>query len=237
MAPRKRAIEFGGVLVIDDLHKLAAKYFEYYRGFAWPEQGEDSESRAKVRRDAGRYTLEEAAFFIAKYGKASAKSMMRRIEEAVADGTLRVFRPGLNSVHKSNIMRPWDDEAYWDDLNSWLEKNERHIGPIFPSPANAQGTREVEGKPAATSASTTTVNLCRRNTLDPLIDEAIKRAKCLELADVYNELKKMAIDGAYPFKGTFRGSAIWYTDQNNVDVAFSRKSLGKRLARRREGRL
>lgn len=133
---------------MDDLHKLAAGYFEKDRGVVLQVGEEEAERSAKARREAGRYTLEEAAFFVQTHGRARARSILNGLMDAVAFRTLTIYEPGLNGVYKTDVVRPWRDEAYWADLNDWLENNEPRIGPVFPNPADIKTDVAVELKAA-----------------------------------------------------------------------------------------
>lgn len=100
----------------------------------------------QTRRDAGRYTLEEAAKFVAENSNASADSILEKLKKAAAIGTLTVYEQGSDEVLK-NMPRVWrahgksikraigDEEAYWNDLNDWLEMNEPRLDrKEFPNP-------------------------------------------------------------------------------------------------------
>ncbi len=219
---------------MENLHKLASAYFENNRGVVLQESEEESERLAKARRKVGRYTLEEAAFFVQTNGRADARSILDGLMDAVAYRTLAIYEPGQNGRNKDDVVRPWRDEAYWSDLNDWLENSETRIGRIFPSPEGLQAvTGNFEADSVTTAASVTRVVRLRRNALDPAIDEAIDRAGCTKLADVYSALKALALDGRHPFTGEFDGNALCYTHDENVVKKLSKKALGKRLARRK----
>ncbi len=55
----------------------------------------------------------------------------------------------------------------------------------------------------------------------------------MELADVYLELKALAIDEEKPFNGALDGDALCYTDDNNQPAKLTKDALGKRLKKRR----
>lgn len=103
--------------------------------------------------------------------------------------------------------------------------------PRSQLPADAPAG-EVEAEPVATPAPAIKTNKLRRNNLDPAIDKAIKQAGNMELADVYLELKELAISGEKPFTGALDGDALCYTDDNNDPAQLSKEALGKRLGRR-----
>ena len=73
----------------------------------------------------------------------------------------------------------------------------------------------------------------RRNNLDPAIDKAIEKAGNMKLADVYLELKELALDGEKPFTGTFsEKGALDYTNDDGEITALTKDALGKRLNKR-----
>jgi hypothetical protein len=80
-----------------------------------------------------------------------------------------------------------------------------------------------------------TTNKLRRNYLDPVIERATRQAKSLELADVYDKLKQLALQEEHPFTGAFNGDALAYTSDRNDSVSYLTKdALRKRLARRQK---
>lgn len=93
---------------------------------------------------------------------------------------------------------------------------------------------KVEAVPVTTPPPIAQGNKLRRNNLDPAIDKAIKQAKSLNLADVYLELKELALAGEKPFTGALDGDALCYTDDNNntQPAKLAKEALGKRLNRR-----
>lgn len=100
----------------------------------------------QVRRDAGRYTLEEAAKFVAENSNASADSILEKLKKAAATDRLTVYERGRSEALK-NMPRMYvahgksarfalgDEEAYWSDLNDWREKYEPRLDcKEFPNP-------------------------------------------------------------------------------------------------------
>ena len=73
----------------------------------------------------------------------------------------------------------------------------------------------------------------RRNALDPAIDKAIELAGNKNLADVYLQLKELALNGEKPFTGVIVGNALCYTDDNDQPSKLTKEALGKRLNKRR----
>ena len=92
---------------------------------------QDAEKRAK-----GRYTLREAAETIAASGE-RAEPMIEKLLAAAESGALPTYGPGESALHQyteGKRARSYYEEAYWDDLNSWLSKNELRITFRFPPP-------------------------------------------------------------------------------------------------------
>ncbi len=73
----------------------------------------------------------------------------------------------------------------------------------------------------------------RRNALDPAIDEAIKQAGNMQLADVFLKLKELALSSFSPFTGAIEGKSLCYTNSNDQPAKLTRNALSKRLAVRR----
>ncbi len=111
------------------------------------------EQQAQDRRDAGRYTLEDAARFVAENSNASADSILEKLKKAAATDRLTVYEQGSNEVLK-NMPRMYvahgksfrfalgDEEAYWSALNDWLEKYEPRLDcKEFPNPADTYAAK------------------------------------------------------------------------------------------------
>lgn len=117
----------------------------------------------------------------------------------------------------------------------WLEwAIKRNLYPIDEKePFNLSKGEAVEAKPASTPEPVTKTNKLRRNNLDPAIDKAIKLAGNMELADVYLELKELALAGEKPFTGALDGNALCYTNDDNDEAKLNKEALRKRLKNRR----
>jgi len=118
---------------LDNLHKLTEAHFAR-SGNASSDVKEEIEQSAKERREAGRYTLEEAAFYVGYNTTARTESILEGLEEAVKNRLLSVYAPGRIGTYKSDVVRPWYEESFWNDLNDWLGKNEPRIRCRFPNP-------------------------------------------------------------------------------------------------------
>lgn len=97
-------------------------------------------------------------------------------------------------------------------------------------------TPDVKVPPVAQSKadSKPVTHKINRNSLDPAIDEAIKLAGNMELADVYLQLKEIALKATPPFTGVIHGKSLCYTNDNNSISEFRKDALGKRLRLRRD---
>jgi hypothetical protein len=104
----------------------------------------DAQNRNPAK--TGRYTLEEAAIEILK-GSGEINGMelkvvreerintvVKRLKEAVANGSLTVYDPGSNIPRQPKIVREFFEVAHWDDLNQWLETSLPRINWEFPKP-------------------------------------------------------------------------------------------------------
>lgn len=76
------------------------------------------------------------------------------------------------------------------------------------------------------------VNKLRRNSLDPAIDKAVELAGNKRLADVYLQLRELAIEEEKPFTGIIDGDALCYTNDNGEAAKLTKDALGKRLKNR-----
>ena len=125
---------------------------------------------------------------------------------------------------------PWKDHYWVLDEPQTITREQLYSQAAMSAVAPAG---KVEAGTAKTPAPVTQGNKLRRNNLDPAIDKAIKQAGNMELADVYLELKALAIDEEKPFIGAIVGDALCYTDDNNQPAKLTKDALGKRLKIRR----
>jgi len=132
----------------------------------------------------------------------------------------------LIAIPPGGLVLPVDDLRFRrDDITVLAGK--------FPAPADAPAAKGEDGA-VTTRAPATTTNKLRRNNLDPAIDKAINQAEKMELADVYLELKALALAEEKPFTGELDGDALCYTDDNNKPAKLTKDALGKRLKNRRQ---
>ena len=113
----------------------------------WARQ--DSEKLA-----AGRYTLREAAKEIARNTGERLKPLLTKLTQAAGNGNLPVYFPGGEQRYEygtktgqASQVRDCYEEAYWNDLNTWLDAKEPRIRCSFPAPAQTPDTDTKE--PAA----------------------------------------------------------------------------------------
>jgi len=91
--------------------------------------------------ESGRYTLRQAADYIESAGGEDYKSILNRLKDAALSDELAMYLPGRNQKHDYGprprrllSVRDFYEEAYWNDLNSWLGKYEPRITCTFPAP-------------------------------------------------------------------------------------------------------
>lgn len=99
----------------------------------------------EAKRNGGRYQLAVAAMFIADCSTAGVDSMRDKLFKSAGAGGLKVYAPGKHEEYQFNPAPNWKSglplkdnevflEAYWNDLNDWLEKNEPRLDCQFPDP-------------------------------------------------------------------------------------------------------
>lgn len=100
-----------------------------------------------VRVDAPeRYTLEEAADAIGRATDERAALMRSKLMRAAGAGTLPTYEPGTNARYEHDTypngqprVREWYEQAYWNDLNAWLDAYEPHVQWRYPQPCHLTG--------------------------------------------------------------------------------------------------
>ena len=93
-------------------------------------------------------------------------------------------------------------------------------------------TEQLE--PQVTKSKNTKTKKLRRDCLDPAIDQAISAAGNDEYADVYLQLKEMALNEFRPFIGATNNGSLCYTNDNDDHAELSKAALRQRLKRRRK---
>jgi len=101
-----------------------------------------------------------------------------------------------------------------------------------------ESARPADDVPAATGDArpAATANKQRSNILDQPIGVAIEKAGNHETADVWLQLKELALTSTPPFSGEVSDRALDYTNAGNSKASFTKKSLGQRLRRIKEDR-
>lgn len=118
---------------------------------------EEYQQALEARRSMGRYSLEEAAQFVANNSNANARSIFTKLKKSAETGELKIHLPGSNEGYKpkprNNLsmkatLRGFE-EAYWSDLNAWLGIEEKRLDCRFPEPNALAPAAKVEAVPVA----------------------------------------------------------------------------------------
>lgn len=125
------------MVTVEDLEQYAARFKVGVRIAEQPPLETAYEQQAAAKRAAGRYTLEEAARELEKETGERASEMLKKLIEAVESRTLPVYEPGRRARYFPKTIRPFYEETHWDDLNTWLDQNEKRVEWRFPRPATA----------------------------------------------------------------------------------------------------
>ena len=100
----------------------------------------DYSEQEQSKKEQGRYTLEEAAAAIADGSGERRDLLLNSLKQDVANGSLAVYEPGNRQSYQSSVVREFYEEAYWDDLNQWLEVHQKRIDWRFPAPSLSEAT-------------------------------------------------------------------------------------------------
>lgn len=140
-------------------------------GFDYEEQrAQLFEQQLSASIKAGRYTLEQAADYIARDPNVDREDVLKLLTESVTSGTLITYAPGLNNPYRGRVVRDFYEEVFWDDLNAWLADHCRRLGCSFPEP----GISETAAKPRTETA---TGGADRARTNQPAVDRQPKAAE------------------------------------------------------------
>lgn len=103
------------------------------------------ERMTEEKRNAGRYTLKEAALVIAEKTDERKEIIIKKLEAAAEKYELHTYEPGKNAKIRYGSgpgefsgVRAFHDEVFWDDLNKWLAENEPRISCRFPAPSKVE---------------------------------------------------------------------------------------------------
>ena len=128
-------------------------------------------STERQKPDEGRYTLRQAARAIARHTTEKVETLVAKLMKVAEDGTLPVYAPGENAQYRygegegtilrrttpdglkrleihciANYVMDNYEKAYWDDLNTWLDANEKRIAFRFSAPAESKPENEAEAQ-------------------------------------------------------------------------------------------
>lgn len=165
--------------------------------------------------------------------------------------TLRqLFGPRAETT---DFLKEFEDIPKFGDFDKLLASMDRHFPDLvrgyadcFPKDERSAVLAYIEEKEREAETASTkieTVNgidkqnsnctfTLRRNSLDPAIDKAINLAGNTNLADVYLQLKELALQEEKPFNGLTEGNALCYTNDNGEPARLTKNALGKRLKSR-----
>ncbi|KWE64855.1 hypothetical protein WL77_20855 [Burkholderia ubonensis] len=104
--------------------------------------------QADERRALGRYTLNEAAQAIAATGERF-EALLEKLCGTAQRGALPMHAPGERARYEytnGKLVRPFYEEAYWNDLNTWLDKYEPRITFRFATPVAAMNLNTTSGE-------------------------------------------------------------------------------------------
>lgn len=102
----------------------------------------------KEKKQAGRYTLEEAAKEISENAGERFEDIQRKLVNAARLGQLPVYEPGKNAKYDygkdaASQVHHYYEEAFWKDLNHWITINEPRISYRFPNPKNLNADEQI----------------------------------------------------------------------------------------------
>src|SRR5260370_36529929 len=201
---------------------------------ATKEIAEQVARQADERRAVGRYTLTEAAKAIAATGERF-EALEEKLCGAAERGDLPMYGPGERARYEytnGKRVRPFYEEAYWGDLNAWLEQNEPRITFRFAAPAGAVQMANAPPVDAAGAANITTHRI--RTRTDPL-QAIIEKAKDVATdPDDYHSVWAVIVDWAQgsnrtpPLLGYAEAEGLKWENHGNVKF-FTKDALRKRM--------
>jgi len=107
------------------------------------------------KKHSGRYTLEEAAEKLAAEAGERPEVILQKLKAAALNGSLPVHEPGRNARYEygpgqASQVHEFYEEAYWSDLNEWLNKHEPQIQFRFPISTAEEMLTATSPPPVAT---------------------------------------------------------------------------------------
>lgn len=201
----------------------------------------DAYQLALAQRQAeGRYTLEEAAMAVRDGAGEDGEELLKDLERAAKAGELVVHRPRQRLPVKSDHVKVWSDEAYFDDLNEWLAKNTKRITWRFPAPASQKadtGETPTANQPIPGKMPRVSIGRLAVTAAWLIENETDRRATADK---VIQQLQGWATDGKYPdilLRAEPRKRAvIWMTKKTGLEKEYDVGACGKTLDEWRKGR-
>jgi hypothetical protein len=158
--------------------------------------------------ETGRYFIEEAAQEIAKATGERESDLTKALVEAVEAGILVVYRYGSNIPFKPNPIRVFHDEAFWNDLNEWLEASLPRVDWRFPEPdvvyednAETQSDARPGSEVGNTASALPPRNITGIAKLFPMIRDGIGEKNLDEWKKLAREASRNGLDEARNSKG------------------------------------
>lgn len=217
--------------------------------------------QAEERRALGRYTLNDAGKAIAATGERF-EALIEKLSSAARRGDLPMHAPGERARYEylnEKPVRPFYEEAYWNDLNRWLENHEPRITFRFDarhveanaSAVNSQVANAAEpvteacapmannstlpqqadrAELAAAPSRVTRHTLATRgDLLTPVIKAIVKKMGSYDTNVVFTPLREVAIEEDGPFNGVDDDGALLWTDAKGSKQRLTKKALAERL--------
>lgn len=192
-----------------------------------------------LKRNHGRYTLEEAAAFISERTGEGADGLKNKLIAAVKNGDLARYAPFSFVKKDSGIVRDFFEHVYWNDLNGWLEKNEPRLDFKFPQPiaetidAMAQKHGEQAGAPAPQKDALVTpakVGDGETATEDEEPERIFAGPASYEdadaqLAQLFDSVPVTALEKMFPAEGKWKGWAEHATRNKGLKAARTARGL------------
>jgi hypothetical protein len=207
-----------------------------------------------IARAKGRYSIGDAAIEIVAYETDKSEElysnqqlrerrMFEKLKKAVLDSTLTVYAIGesLRFENPSWVRIETHCEAYWNDLNEWLDRNEKQISFRFPPPvalqaapaeSNPESDTNKQGRPR--TIQTTTMK--RSDELTAVIATAKNTAQNSgDYQSVWAELVKLAEseNPPAPLIGFTDGEGVKYRSESGENGVkfFTKRNLSDRMRR------
>lgn len=135
---------------------------------------EEDQRQLQERSTQGRYRLKEAANAITD-DEDIAEQVQRKLMDAAQSGDLPVYLPGQDIRHdyqaRGAVVRWFYEEAYWDDLNKWLDAHEQRCAFRFPPPESSISAGQLNSASALESKLRTHIATVQSRTPTPLYGE------------------------------------------------------------------